>query len=691
MKTRFLIHLTAALLCAVLTISIQAQTTAFTYQGSLDDNGSPANGLYDLRFEIFDAETNGFSHGAVTNAAVPVAGGIFTVTADFGASVFDGGDRWLEIGAVTNGGGAFTTLLPRQLLSSTPYAIRAAQTDAAGLSGTISSNNIAAGSITSVMLADGAVGTDQLAPGTQFNGTFTGDGSGLIDLHSTSLTGPLTVGALQLRNVGHTNNAGNARGVAVSGDFAYLANGGGGLRIYDITDPANPVNVGHTNNAGNAWDLAVSGNFAYLANREDGLRIYDITDPANPANVGHIDNGAEAIGVAVSGGFAYLANSSDGLRIYDITDPANPVTVGHIDNGGTALSVAVAGNFAYLANDLGGLRLYDITDPAEPVSVNHIDNGGQANGVAVSGNYVYLANLTDGLRIYDLAGSVSAANFLGNFQGSFMGDFVGDFTATGALNLDGNYLSGDGGLEGVFVDVDGKVGIGLDDPQTQLEVEATVPEIRLTDGRASSGGTAGLELGKISWYSRDASAGDDYDPVAAIEVVAQNGTVFPDGKFVFKTGSNGVLTTRMVISQPGSVGIGTTNPSEKLHVMGNILASGTITGSSDLNVKENFTAVDPQAVLAKVAAMPIQRWNYIGETTPHLGPVAQDFHGAFGVGIDDKHISMVDADGVALAAIQGLNQELEQKDARIAKLEQTVSELTDLVNKLNRQVEGTAR
>jgi hypothetical protein len=91
-------------------------------------------------------------------------------------------------------------------------------------------------------------------------------------------------------------------------------------------------------------------------------------------------------------------------------------------------------------------------------------------------------------------------------------------------------------------------------------------------------------------------------------------------------------------------------------------------------------------VLAQVAAMPIQRWNYIGEDTPHLGPVAQDFHAAFKVGMDDRHISMVDADGVALAAIQGLNQKLEErltrKDREIAALEAQVTELRSLVGEL---------
>ena len=75
-----------------------------------------------------------------------------------------------------------------------------------------------------------------------------------------------------------------------------------------------------------------------------------------------------------------------------------------------------------------------------------------------------------------------------------------------------------------------------------------------------------------------------------------------------------------------------------------------------------------EAILNRVVEMPISRWNFKGDKTKHVGPMAQDFHTAFGIGPDDKHIATVDADGVALAAIQGLNRKLEQKDAEIAEL-----------------------
>src|SRR5207245_2032025 len=93
--------------------------------------------------------------------------------------------------------------------------------------------------------------------------------------------------------------------------------------------------------------------------------------------------------------------------------------------------------------------------------------------------------------------------------------------------------------------------------------------------------------------------------------------------------------------------------------------------TSDRNVKENFGTVSSREVLDKVAALTISRWNFKGDrAAPHIGPMAQDFHAAFGLGEHDKHIATVAAAGVALAAIQALNQKLtgesQQKQTEIS-------------------------
>jgi hypothetical protein len=102
--------------------------------------------------------------------------------------------------------------------------------------------------------------------------------------------------------------------------------------------------------------------------------------------------------------------------------------------------------------------------------------------------------------------------------------------------------------------------------------------------------------------------------------------------------------------------------------------------TSDRNLKENFKPLNAREILDKVAALPLSEWNYKADTaTRHFGPMAQDFHAAFGIGPDDKHIATVDADGVALAAIQGLNQKLEEQRAENAELKQRLAALEKIV------------
>jgi hypothetical protein len=82
---------------------------------------------------------------------------------------------------------------------------------------------------------------------------------------------------------------------------------------------------------------------------------------------------------------------------------------------------------------------------------------------------------------------------------------------------------------------------------------------------------------------------------------------------------------------------------------------------SDRHAKANLGSVDPAGVLERVRNLPISTWNYTSDepSVRHIGPMAQDFAATFGVGGDDRHIHVVDGQGVALAAIQGLLREVE--------------------------------
>lgn len=131
-------------------------------------------------------------------------------------------------------------------------------------------------------------------------------------------------------------------------------------------------------------------------------------------------------------------------------------------------------------------------------------------------------------------------------------------------------------------------------------------------------------------------------------------------------------------SQNGSLGSGATLPS----------GSGSWSSLSDRNAKANFLAIDPSSLLKKLAAMPVATWNYKtqDDSIRHLGPTAQDFHEAFGLGEDDKHISTVDAEGVALAGIQALYQTVTVLQRNLAELRSTIADKDQQIAELRERL-----
>ena len=137
----------------------------------------------------------------------------------------------------------------------------------------------------------------------------------------------------------------------------------------------------------------------------------------------------------------------------------------------------------------------------------------------------------------------------------------------------------------------------------------------------------------------------------------------------------------------GSLGIGVSPPTGDRLIdtaSGAHLTAGVWTNSSDRDRKEAFAPVDAEAVLAKLAALPLTTWRYKGESASvrHLGPMAQDFRAAFGLGYDEKSIATIDADGVALAALQALHAHVEAQRGQIAALTARLEEQRALVERL---------
>ena len=176
----------AALLFLSVALNLSAQGTAISYQGRLSDSGALANTNYDFRFAVFSAPTNGTMISSwLTNAAVPVSNGLFSVILDFGPGVFNGtpngSNDWLDIGVRAIGVASFTELTPRQPILPVPYALFA--TSASNLLGTLQATQIV-GTISSSVIS----GT--YSNGVNFvNGTnsFAGNGASLTNLNASNL------------------------------------------------------------------------------------------------------------------------------------------------------------------------------------------------------------------------------------------------------------------------------------------------------------------------------------------------------------------------------------------------------------------------------------------------------------------------------------------------------------------------
>lgn len=212
----------------------------------------------------------------------------------------------------------------------------------------------------------------------------------------------------------------------------------------------------------------------------------------------------------------------------------------------------------------------------------------------------------------------------------------------------------------IDISADGDVGIGTASPDAKLNVESsgsggTDGKVLIQNTSATTAGREMLEIknnGQVLFFLQDTSvAGPRW--------------------------ANGTFATSYIIDNQAT---GATEMS--LDQNGNVVFAGTVTPNSSRTRKQDFTTIEPREVLQKVAALPITTWSYKQESVRHIGPMAEDFFAAFSVGANDKGISVTDSAGVTLAAIQGLNQVVEEKDKEIADLKSRLEALEKMVQSL---------
>jgi hypothetical protein len=609
MKTKLKLKLIA--LCSLLSgicLSAFAQGTAFTYQGQLQNNGNPASGTYNLTFNLYTNSTGGTAvAGPVTNSAVVVSNGLFTVAMDFGSGVWNGQTNWLEIGVETNGSNSFTTLAPRQQLTPTPYAIFA--NTASNLSGTLPTSQLI-----------GMLNNSQLA-----NSSITvSAGTGLSGGGTVALGGSTT-----LNNAGVTSLTGGG-GVTVS-----AANGA--------------VTLGSTATSADTANAIVSrdasGNFSAGSVTLDG----ELNLPAASA-------------VINSGGSSLLLSEGN-QNLFLGLQAGNP-TVSGVDNTGIGYRALLSDTSGYentaiglgaLESNLNGYQ--NTADGLDALGENGNGSENTAMGFwALAENTAGSYNTADGY--YALVDNTTGSNNVAVGFGALVDNYTGSYNTavgSGALQASGSSQNTAIGGDALYADSSGadNTAVGY-----YAMIVNTTGFANTADGYYAliqNNGGNNIALGYYSGYN------------------------ITTGSSNIDIGNQGIAGDNNIIR----IGTGQT----ATYLAGNVYAT-SFNPTSDRNAKENFSPVDYQAVLAKVTLLPVTQWNFKKESksVQHIGPMAQDFQAAFHLSADDKHISLVDEGGVALAAIQGLNQKLEAdtkaKDAEIESLKQSVAELKQIVQNL---------
>lgn len=196
-----------------------------------------------------------------------------------------------------------------------------------------------------------------------------------------------------------------ANGVAVSGGFAFVADGSLGLRVFDVSDPASITEVGGFNSSSGVIDVTLDGNLAYVAGGNVGLFVLDVSDPANIQQVGAFDTPGAVVDVKLVGNLAYVGDANGGLRLLDVSDPANIQELGSFDPGSQVFDVEIVGNLAFVAAFSNNLRILDVGDPANIQQVGGFFQSGVARDVAIDGNLAYVADSASsrGLQVYDVS------------------------------------------------------------------------------------------------------------------------------------------------------------------------------------------------------------------------------------------------------------------------------------------------
>ncbi len=603
----------------VSTGAFAAVPLTLTHQGRLlDATDKPVNGVFDITYRIFEVPTGGSPLWTEVHPSVPVTDGLFSAllgsTVSLSADVLGSG-----------GGGGGGALSPRYLEVS--------------VGGTTLSPRLALSSVPSAISSGHVSGDIETAPG-QF---------------TVTNTGGTTTGALRCR---------------ATGDSVVLVldhdSDGDGVPETSISSSCDASSVSEV--MGKKGLNAVNVKLSRMIS----------SPPSGPAAADSLD----------------LDSDNDGVMDRSVSSSVNGLSAKHaINTKGTGAThnrvVSVSSSTtedsanSVCSMDLDGDGVMD-----RSVS-SSVDGSGAKHAISTKG--------TGGTRVASVSSSTTESSASVVCGLDLDGDGVMDVTSADSVDANGARLRMaplHGGLEGSR---NNGVELSALPTTSSVAIKTKGTGAEANRGASVSSGTSlssasvacdvDLDGDGVSDNSISQSCG-----TAGAKLALSEGDVHVD----LGTRKGGMVTGAINITNGSAlkvqldsdgtgffaskVGIGVLTPTEAISVAGGAYCDGTNwVNASDRNSKENFTAVDGNELLDQIAQLSITRWNYKGNNqAEHIGPTAQDFKAAFGVGVDDRSISTIDPSGIALAAIKALNNKMQELNAKTTQLEDQAREITQL-------------
>ncbi len=709
-----------AALAVVAPATASAVNRVFTYQGEVEKNGTPFEGVCDFRFGIFDAATGGSQSGTTQAASATVNGGLFSALINTN-DAFDGGTRFLDVSMRCPGGsGSYVGLTPRQELTATPYSFYAPEAGIAGglqCTGCVGSGEIASGAVTDLQVASGISyakltgAPNSLPPSGTAGGALAGTypnptlASGSVST-AQILNGALTSDKFAVASVGPDQIATSAvttdkiaDGTIVQSDLSFAPGtvqsvaAGAGLNGGTITQSGTiAVRFGTSSESVAPGDHDHGGTFWQLGGN---LGVTPGTDFLGTL-------GLQALELRAGGTRALSLDPTGDTINFLAGAPANIVTPGIVGvtiggGGNTSSPNQARSDYATVSGGRGNHAWRNATV-----------GGGQDNQATGVGGTVAGGLLNEAMGEHSAVGGGS-----GNLT-------MGELAAIGGgsdNNADGLYAVIGGGYDNLATGRYATIGGG-----GRTDAMNADSNNRVTDDYGTIGGGGDNTAGNDSGSSDDAvgatvcgggsnTAGGPHTTVAGGFLNAAFGdqATVGGGTLNLASGPQSTVPGGILNSAEAAVTFAAGANAHATHVAAFVWSDGTAftgslapntfnarasggfrfivngtgdectltsaagwlcSGASDRRLKENISAIDGADVLARLAKVPVQAWNYKSEgpAVRHIGPMAQDFRDAFQVGADDRMIGTIDADGVALAAVQELYRIVRRQNAALESL-----------------------